>query len=355
MRLGQTGQFRTMRGGKAAIVAGIAGLVVACSDGDVVDPPIQDEQVLTVDADGRWAYVALGETANEVTVADPTASTDWDIAFNSTRVMLNGGAAGPGDVRGYCLCQNAGATDAQVQAMTPDGELADFEAVTAASIPADGDAWETDVLDPAIDGWYSYDFNTHTVTADPTQVWRIRGAGADPEYAKFHVTDIADATMAGGRVTIEFAVQPGAGEPMGAAESVVLDGRTDPVYFDFATGAVSDADDWDIMLDGFEIRINGGVSGDGNAAALLSLDDDFEDIDDASDAPSAQYRADAYGGVFAATPWYRYNLDNNHTIFPTFDVYLIDTGDTVYKVQVIGYYNVTGDARHVSFRYEALN
>ncbi|MHB1170576.1 MAG: HmuY family protein, partial [Longimicrobiales bacterium] len=123
----------------------------------------------------------------------------------------------------------------------------------------------------------------------------------------------------------------------------------------FATGAVSDADDWDIMLDGFEIRINGGVSGDGNAAALLSLDEDFADIDDASDAPSAQYRADAYGGVFAATPWYRYNLDNNHTIFPTFDVYLIDTGDTVYKVQVIGYYSVAGDARHVSFRYEALN
>ncbi|MHB1170275.1 MAG: HmuY family protein, partial [Longimicrobiales bacterium] len=228
------GRFRTLRGGKAAIVAGIAGLAVACSDGDVVDPPTQDEQVLTVDADGRWAYVALGETANEVTVADPSASSDWDIAFNATRVMLNGGAAGPGDVRGYCLCQNADATDAQVQAMTPDGELADFEAVTAASIPTDDDAWETDVLDPAIDGWYSYNFQTHTVTADPTQVWRIRGAGDDPEYAKFHVTDIADATMAGGRVTIEFAVQPGAGEPMGAVESVVLDGRTAPVYFDFA-------------------------------------------------------------------------------------------------------------------------
>jgi|SRR5690606_12480378 hypothetical protein len=349
------GTHRT-RGLRAAILAGLVGFgAAACSDDDVTDPPTQDDKVLTVDADGRWAFVRLGETASEVTVSDRNSSTAWDIAFNATRVMLNGGAAGPGEVRGYCICQNANATDAQVQGMTPENQLAAFEAVTAASIPTDDAAWETDVLDPAIAGWYSYDFQTHTVTADPSQVWRIRGAGQNPEYAKFHVTDISDATQAGGRVTIEFAVQPAAGEPLGAAQTVVLDGRSGPVYFDFATGQVSDASNWDIVLDGFEIRINGGVSGDGNAAALHSLDEAFEDIDDPSDAPSAQFRADAYGGVFVEHPWYRYNLDGFHTIFPTFDVYLIDTGDRVYKVQITGYYSVTGDARTISFRYEPLS
>lgn len=349
-------RFKDKRGRPVAVWAAIAGLgLAACSGTDVIDPPIQDEQVLTVDADGRWAFVRLGETASEVTVGDRSISTDWDIAFNATRVMLNGGAAGPGEVRGYCLCQNAAATDAQVQGMTPDNQLGSFEAVSVASVPSDPDAWETDVLDPAIAEWYVYDFTTHTVTANPAQVYRVRGDGADPEYAKFHVIDISDATQVGGRVTIEFAVQPGAGEPMGAAQTVVLDGRTSPVYFDFATGAVSDASDWDIVLDGFEIRVNGGVSGDGSAAALLSPGDAFEDIDDASDAPAQIYRGDAYGGVFAAHPWYRYNLDGFHTIFPTFDVYLIDTGDRVYKLQVIGYYDIAGDDRQVSFRYEALN
>ena len=61
-----------------------------------------------------------------------------------------GGQAGPGGVTGYCLCQNAGATDAQVRAMTPESELGDFEAVSASSIPTDASEWETDVLDPAI-------------------------------------------------------------------------------------------------------------------------------------------------------------------------------------------------------------
>ncbi len=347
-------RIELLRGRRAAILAGLT-VLAACSESDVIGPPLQDEQVLTVDAVDGWAYVALGEPAAEVTVADPSASADWDIAFNATRVMLNGGASGPGAVRGYCVCQNAGATDAQVQAMTAAGELADFEAVGVSSIPASETAWESDVLDPAIADWYAYDFATHTVTADPTQVWRIRGAGADPEYAKFHVTAISDATQAGGRVTIEFAVQPAAGAPMGSAQTVVLDGRTAPVYFDFAAGAVSDASDWDIVLDGFEIRINGGVSGTGNAAALLSPDDTFESIDDASDALPQLYRGDAYGGVFAAQPWYRYDLDGNHTIFPTFDVYLIDTGAAVYKLQVISYYSVTGESRHVSFRYEPLS
>ena len=55
-----------------------------------------------------------------------------------------------------------------------------------------------------------------------------------------HVTGIADGTQAGARVTIEYAVQPAAGAAFGAAQSVALDGRTAPVYFDFEAGVVSE-------------------------------------------------------------------------------------------------------------------
>lgn len=331
-----------------------AACLAACSDSDPVDVGT-DPAALTVDAsaDLVWAHVVLGETASQVTIADPGTSTGWDMAFQRTFVMLNGGAAGPAEVVGYCVCQNAGATDAQVEAMTPAGESADFEAVSTADIPADEGGWESDALDAAIAGWYAYDITTHEVSAVPSEVWKVRGAGEDPEYAKLHVTEIADGTQAGARVTIEYAVQPSAGEPLGAVQTAVLDGRAGPVGFDFATGSVSDADDWDIMLDGYDIRINGGVSGSGGAGAV-AVGDEFAGIADASDVLASVYRGDAFGGVFTLHPWYRYNLDDNHTIFPTFDVFLVKRGAAVYKVQITGYYNTAGEPRHITFRYAAL-
>ncbi|MGH7464996.1 MAG: HmuY family protein, partial [Longimicrobiales bacterium] len=108
-------------------------------------------------------------------------SSAWDIAFNATRVMLNGGAAGPGGVVGYCVCQNAAATEAHIQAMTPAGEQADFEAVTLADVPVTEQAWESDALDAAISGWYAYDMTTHQVSAVATNAWKVRGAGGSPE------------------------------------------------------------------------------------------------------------------------------------------------------------------------------
>src|SRR5690606_20240098 len=109
----------------------------------------------------------------------------WDMAFLRTAVTLNGGAAGPGGVQGYCICQNAGATPAQVMAMTPESELAAFESVDASSIPADESAWSSDALAPVIDGWWSYNPMTHQVSAVPTRLWIVRSAETtSPVYAK---------------------------------------------------------------------------------------------------------------------------------------------------------------------------
>jgi hypothetical protein len=270
--------------------------------------------------------------------------------------MLNGGAAGPGGVQGYCLCQNAASSSTQLLAMTPASELADFEAVTATSIPASDSAWASDALSPAISGWYAYNPVTHQVVADPAKVWKVRLAEAtNPGYAKFHVTGIQGATQASaGRVTIEYAVQAAAGAAMGPSHGAVLDGSSGGrVYFDFARGTVSDASDWDIALDGYAIRINGGVSGSGRAAAVLASES-FTAMTSASDAPAQIYRADAYGGVFDKYRWYRYNLTGTNDITPTYDVYLIRRGTNVYKVQLISYYNTAGESRRITFRYAKI-
>jgi hypothetical protein len=331
----------------------VAALVAACDDSAPAGPTGEDTAALTVDASQGWAYVAFdGGEAVEVAVTDPSTSADWDIAFNATGVMLNGGAAGPGEVRGYCICQNEDASDAAVMAMTPSSELADFEVVTT-SVPRDDEGWTTDALTLAIDEWYEYNPITHFVTEAPHNVYAVRTSSGDA-FAKLAVIDLSGSTQAhAGLVTIEYAFQPEAGAAFEPTRNVVLNAAAGERVL-FETGTVATTGDWDLQLDGWEMRLNGGVSGVGAAGAYLT-GESFTAVTDASAAPAGAYAMDAFGGVFDAAPWYRYNLDGNHQIWPTYEVYLVDTGDEVYKVQLTGYYSTTGAPRHITFRYELLD
>lgn len=341
----------------AAAVLAAAFLAAACDNADPAGPDAAGAAYdsLTVDASTDWAFVGLaGEGLGSVSVGDPTASEAWVMGFFATSVMLNGGAAGAAGIVGHCLCQNADATDAEVMAMSAEAELAAFEAVTAADVPAGEDAWESDALAPAIDGWYSYDIGTHTVTAAPENVWKVRTASGEA-YAKLHVTEIVDATQEhAGKVTFEYALQASAGASFEPAATATVDVAAGPVHFDLETGAAVGADaEWDLLFEGYTIRVNGGVSGEGSAGASLS-GESFADVTDASDLTAGHYAGDAYGGVFDAHPWYRYNLDGAHQIWPVFNVYLVRVGEEVFKVQIIGYYGPAGDSRQITFRYQRV-
>jgi hypothetical protein len=112
-------------------------LAAACGRDEITAPAPAVEGTVTVDASAGWAYLSLADET-VVTPADPAASTEWDVAFNATRVQLNGGENGPGGVTGHCVCQNSATspTTDQILALTAQSELADFTAVTEASVPA---------------------------------------------------------------------------------------------------------------------------------------------------------------------------------------------------------------------------
>ena len=335
------------------ILCATAALLTTACDDETAGPGGGEAGTLTVNTSEGWAFVAFeGGQATEVTVSEPTASTEWDIAFNATRVMLNGGAAGPRGVGGFCICQNNGASDAEVMAMTSASELADFEQVTQTEPPQDA-GWEYDELTPAIDEWYVYNPTTHVVSAASSNVFAVR-TSSGTSFAKLRVIDIANATQQhAGDVSIEFAHQAVAGGAFAATDTVVLDASTGE-RVNLATGAVVTTGGWDLEVSGWTIRLNGGVSGSGNAGAYLT-DVSFEELLDAGAAPSGAFSRDGYEGVFSGAPWYRYNIDGQHTIFPTYQVYLLDTPDGVYKVQLTGYYSATGETRHITFRYEQLD
>lgn len=327
--------------------------VTACGrDEAVIAPFTPVEGAMTVNASAGWSYVSLDDEA-VVNPAAPATSTQWDIAFNASNVMLNGGQAGPGGVTGYCLCQNSAANPdaATVLAYTPASELADFTAVTAALAPS-ASSFVSDDLSAAFEGWYAGSGATATPAAD--RVWLVRlrdGVG----YAKLRVTSIAGASIGTpGTVTLEFAVQPTATAPLGATRTLaVAVPATGTARVDLAAGALTaSATDWDILFDGWTLRLNGGVSGTGKVVAAVA-DEPFDVLTTAVTASQA-YRSDTYAGVFATAPWYRYNLAGDHGISPTFDVYLLKRGSRLYKLQITSYYGPAGESRQVGIRYALI-
>ena len=194
--------------------------LAACDDEANPIDPTNETGALTVDASAGWAYVAFEDgVASTVSVTDAATSSEWDMAFRVTSVMLNGGSAGPGGVAGFCVCQNAAATNAEVIAMTDESELADFDLVTSASIPSAEDAWLTEELVPSLGAWYSYNPVTHVVSAAAQNVYAVRTASGT-SFAKLHVIDLAGGTQASaGTVTFAYALQSSAGAPFGDVDT----------------------------------------------------------------------------------------------------------------------------------------
>ncbi len=239
--------------------------------------------------------------------------------------------------------------------MTPDNQLAAFDAVTATEIPADG-SFKADNLSPVIAGWYSGAAPGVSVT--PSLAWIIRKGTTSVILGKFRVTAIQGATTTSpGSVTFEYALQPSTGSAFGAVQTKTVTVGANPVYFDLAAGAVSTAAQWDIAFSGYAIKVNGGVSGSGGVMAVPDNSTPFGSIDAtyAATAPVQAYRTDEFGGVFSTNKWYKYNITgSDNQIWPTFNVYLLKKGNAVYKVQLTGYYGTNGASRQISIRYRKL-
>ena len=333
-----------------AVALATALSATACASDDVTAPPPAGAGAFTVDASTQWVYVSLRDSAIVTPAPSATESAAWDIAFNATNVTLNGGQAGPGGVTGACLCQNSAAnpTNAQWLAMTADGERADFDLVTA--VPATA-AFTADVLTPALTGWFTG--SGAGAVASPDSVYLVRLSDSSG-VAKLRVTQLQGASAASaGRVTVEYALAANGQTAFAAPRTVTLDLGTGAKSLDLDAGRVATGSDWELRFDGFTVRVNGGVSGPGKAAAAKLTSATFATATPASTAATA-YRTDVHAGVFNTSRFYRYNIGGDNRITPTFDVYLIRRGSTVYKLQIVSYYSATGQSRHVAFRYQQI-
>ncbi|WP_131667708.1 HmuY family protein [Psychrobacter pygoscelis] len=131
--------------------------------------------------------------------------------------------------------------------------------------------------------------------------------------------------------------------------------------FDAQSEVSCDSAVWDLKFDNqarsVNLWSNSGVSGDGKGgvfglmdwSALKKYTNATIDPDSGRDI-SSHYRMDKSAGVFKDKPWYEYNLQDRHLLYPNNRVYLVTTDNSdastvstvnrpVYALQVINYYN----------------
>lgn len=337
-------------------------LASACEDEATAPDPgdelVEGSATINASSPTDFVYVSL-ETGQEVSVTDPTASDEWDIAFRRFSAKLNGGVAGPGDVAGFNVANNAGATEAEVLAFTSDDAEDAFAAVTEADIagatfvedgliPDEGGSWFRAVSTPG---------GPPTLVANPGAAWRVQEA-ENGGYAVFRIANLELAGNTPQSATVEYRRQD-VGAVLGPVESVVVDYTMGPGYIDLSSGAtvVPDGCNWDMVLTPmFGIDFNGDCD-----AGTFPVDgtEDFTALTTADDAPEyAPFLSTISGAIpnTIDTPegvfWY--NLEENQRMWPTLNVFLVRDGDDVYKIQVTDYYSATGESGFPTVRFEQI-
>jgi len=302
---------------------------------------------LFVDAtdDARWVYVRLDEGVVDV---DAT----WDLAFRRFTIAVNGGASGPGAglaARGAetALTAATRAPDDGWQADRPDGD-------------DPGDA-----PDRAFDAWYAYDEATHILSPEPG-VWYVR-SGDGARYYAVAVEGYYDAAGSAGHIALGFTPvdAPDSPPPIDAGEpgptpdpdpevslGVEVDARDGAAWTYLQVdgdGALATGDEsrWDIAFQRSNIRLNGGGSGPGLAAARIAPEGQpYETIES---APTTGYIVDAEvpapgppgAATIMANPtlagWYDYD-PASHQLSPGDRSYLIRTADGRYaRMRITAY------------------
>ena len=114
---------------------------------------------------------------------------------------------------------------------------------------------------------------------------------------------------------------------------------------------------WDLGLTpDLSIEVNADC---GAGTFPLDVTDDFKTLPRADDAPEYGGFLSSISGAFPATVddasgFFWYNIQENSRMWPTYNVFLVQADQQVYKVQITDYYDAGGNSGHPTLRYQRL-
>jgi hypothetical protein len=138
------------------------------------------------------------------------------------------------------------------------------------------------------------------------------------------------------------------------------------IYFDFERGreVAAEAPEWDLGIQRFKLKSNGGMSGDGGVSVARLPGADFEALTQAPPA-DAGYLVDAPDGpdegitedlaFLEGDGWFEYD-PKYHTLKPRPVVFVVHTVEGGYfKVAILGFYDSVGTSGYLSFRWAPVS
>lgn len=123
-------------------------------------------------------------------------------------------------------------------------------------------------------------------------------------------------------------------------------GDTTPRYLDLGSDhEVAEEDGWDIRIEGWQLFLNGGESGEGKAGGidmeLLDLTMEFDELLRKNQILYFFFY-DSY--ACALSDWWWYALDGTHTLFSNYHSYVVRRGERDFAFQWLNYYRVIDGA-----------
>ncbi len=165
--------------------------------------PIQ-AQTFEINSTGSttWNYFSLANN-DTVTVADPTHSNTWDLAFQRYRIKTNGGESGNGSGSAANSFKK-GQTGFDALKIVSDS--ATFIADNSISIAVQ-QGYATYVVNPVLYTWFTLEFATQGTQIVPSDYIYIVKTSTG-KFAKVWIKSYYSATNVSAYVTIQYKYQP---------------------------------------------------------------------------------------------------------------------------------------------------
>jgi hypothetical protein len=178
-------------------------------------------------------------------------------------------------------------------------------------------------------------------------------------YALMHVTAIAY-NQSGSLTSITFETRVQTGATLGAPQQATLPITGAPVSFNIAgnTAVTANGCNWDLQVDPqtFDMTTNAACGAGTFPGATTPT---FAGATTASGVAEYGLFLSAMVGpipnsVTDTSAPFRYSLQNDNRLYPSFNIYLVKVGVNVYKLQVINYYSDAGASGYPTIRYARL-
>jgi hypothetical protein len=178
------------------------GILIACKKEESA-PAIQP-QTFEINSTGTatWKYFSFAKN-DTISVSDPAASSEWDLAFQRYRIRTNGGRSGH-SIGGAANSYKKGQTGFDALNLVPD--TANFATDDSVKIAVQY-GYATYIVNPVLYTWFSIELAAQGTQIVPSDYVYIVETGTG-KFAKVWFKSYYSATNEGGHITFQYKYQP---------------------------------------------------------------------------------------------------------------------------------------------------